>query len=754
MRIVVMGAGALGGLIGAKLTEAGEDVVLVEINRARVRLLGEEGLLISQEGQDERCVPVRVVNSCEGLQPADLVFVSVKSYQTKQAMRDAAPVIGPHTRVLSMQNGIGNTETMAELIGPERVLCGITYHSIQHTGPNRLRYRGGIKPVQIAPYDGKIVPEVTAIGEVFQNAGLDTNVVENIDQVIWQKLLHNAVVNSVSALTGLTCREMLADDSLMAFMRALCLEIVAVMAARGIPIVDEEDPFRPVIGSLKALGKNRPSMWQDLSRGNLTEVDSIVEAIVKEAGRLGLEAPHCWAIVQFIRSRERQKILRKEEIIRLAGRETAPAAGAEYKPTVVGPGGGMPAGRVPLHTVGRLKELLAAHYRDLHEASADPARKVACCSVFGPVEIVRALGLTPYFPENHASLIGASRQTDKYLRRATAEGFSQFVNSAMLCDVGALLEGDSPLVSAYGVDGPPRPDVVVYSTNNGHPLINWFEYYGTHFRIPVLGLHPPAALGHVDRIEVNASIDQVLRLANELEEITGARLDVDRLAEVVDLSTRAANLWEEILALARTVPAPLTFFDVLIHVAPMVLLRGTPEAVDYYSELKAELEQRVAHHMAAVPSERFRLYWEGPPIWYALRPLAELFLEHQIAVVGSSFGEVFARLGMDPENPIESMARTYTSIFANRSDGFKAAYLKARFEELAVDAVLYHDGRTCPEHSNVRYGLQRRLHRDTALPWIVIEADSHDQRLFSLDRFRNQVLDLMEQQSAALHRPA
>jgi benzoyl-CoA reductase/2-hydroxyglutaryl-CoA dehydratase subunit BcrC/BadD/HgdB len=183
-------------------------------------------------------------------------------------------------------------------------------------------------------------------------------------------------------------------------------------------------------------------------------------------------------------------------------------------------------------------------------------------------------------------------------------------------------------------------------------------------------------------------------------------------------------------------------------------MRGTPEAVEYYSALKAELEQRVADHQAAVPGERFRLYWEGPPIWYALRPLAELFLEHQIALVGSSFGEAFALSSMSAENPIESMARTYTSIFANRSDDFKAAYLKSRFEELGVDAVLYHDGRTCPEHSNVRHGLQRRLHRDTGLPWIVVEADSHDERLFSLDRFRNRVLDLMEQQSAALGRHA
>ena len=116
----------------------------------------------------------------------------------------------------------------------------------------------------------------------------------------------------------------------------------------------------------------------------------------------------------------------------------------------------------------------------------------------GPVEIVRALGMTPYFPENHAALIGASRQTEPvHSPRAMAEGFSQFASSGMTGDIGAMLVGDSPLVSVYGIAGPPRPDIVVYNTNHGQSLIRWFEYYGRHFGVPVFGLHPPAALGEM-----------------------------------------------------------------------------------------------------------------------------------------------------------------------------------------------------------------------------------------------------------------
>jgi len=426
MRIVIMGAGALGGVVGAHLTEAGEDVTLVDINVPRVRLLNETGLFISEGTKGERCVKVQAVNSVDDLPVADLVFISVKSYQTENATRAALPIISDATLVLSMQNGIGNTEVMAELLGPERVLSGITYHSIQHTGPNRLRYRPGIKPIQIAPYDGRITPQIENVGEVFRAAGLDTNIVENIDNVVWQKLLHNAVVNPVSALTGLTCRELLDDPDLQDFMRALCLEQIEVMRAHGVPIIDEEDPYRPVIGSQKALGKNRPSMWQDLVRANLTEVDAINGAVVQEAERHGLSAPLNWGLVRFIHSRERQKFLRKQEIAEKlrAAAETitpvktrAPTRG-QARPVRKDVDGGMPLGRVPLQTAPKLKELLRAYYHDVQAAADDPDRRVAWISGMGPVEIVRALGLTPYFPENHAALIGASRQTGHERQRS------------------------------------------------------------------------------------------------------------------------------------------------------------------------------------------------------------------------------------------------------------------------------------------------------------------------------------------------
>lgn len=752
MRILIVGAGALGGLVGAYLTKAGEDVVLLEANPARARHLNEFGLLLARVGEPEAAFPLSVVTTLDGLAPFDLVFLAVKSYQTEAATRAVLPVTTAATRFLSMQNGFGNAETIAELVGPERVLSGITYHSIQHAGPGRLQYRPGIKPIQIAPFAGTLTPEIEAVGAVFRRAGLDTNVVANVDHVVWQKLLHNAVINPVSALTGLSCREMMGDEDLMAFMRDLCREIVAVMRARGVPIVDEEDPFRPLIGSLTALAKNRPSMWQDLSRGQRTEVDAINGAVVAEAARLGLSAPHCAALVHFIHSRERQTFLRKQEIAQKAAVPVpggGPSTRAAWRPTRRVGDGGMPASGPPLESTRRLKELIHEYYRDLEAASHDPARRVAVCSSLGPVELVRALDMVPYLPENHAALIGASGQATKYIARATAEGYSQFASSALRADVGALLAGDSPLVSAHGLSGPPRPDVVVYSTNIGRALVNWFDFYGTHYGVPVIGLHPPAELGELERLDENAAVQQLVRMVSRLEELTGQFLDLDRLAEMVAWTARASTVWGEILDLARATPAPFTFFDTLIHVAPMVLLRGTAAAVEYYEMLRDELAERVAQGIAAVPGERFRFYWDGPPIWCALRPLSRIFAESRTAIVASTFCESFVLEGLDPVDPIGSLARGYSAVFANRSDAFQTSFLGSQLQEYGVDAALLHDCRTTPESSHVRYGLAGKLTALTGVPAWVLEADSHDPRLFSADRVRELLTDFLERRGAA-----
>ena len=265
----------------------------------------------------------------------------------------------------------------------------------------------------------------------------------------------------------------------------------------------------------------------------------------------------------------------------------------------------------------------------------------------------------------------------------------------------------------------------------------------------MLGLHPPASLHEVGELEVGVSTRQMLQMVENLEKQCGRKLDYDKLASVVRESNKCTRLWGEILALCRHVPSPLTFFDTLIHLAPAITMRGTPAAVEYYTLLKAEVQDRVANGVAAVPGERFRFYWEGPPIWPALRPLADLFLNHQVAVVASTYCSIAAFPGIDPKNPIESMAAVYSSIFHNRSDAWKEDRLVKYFNDYGVDGVVYHEGRTTPSQSNVRFGLEVRLGKRTGLKALVLEGDTHDLRLFSMSQVVQKLRDFIEIQELA-----
>jgi benzoyl-CoA reductase/2-hydroxyglutaryl-CoA dehydratase subunit BcrC/BadD/HgdB len=298
--------------------------------------------------------------------------------------------------------------------------------------------------------------------------------------------------------------------------------------------------------------------------------------------------------------------------------------------------------------------------------------------------------------------------------------------------------------------------VVLYSTNTGNEFVRWFEYHGAHYGVPVFGLHPPPALDQLDRTDVDAAVHQLLRLTGQLERTTGRVLDMDRLDEVVGYTAEAARLWENILDLACAVPSPITFFDTLVHMAPMVLLRGTSEAVTYYRMLKAEVEDRVVQGIGAVSDETQRFYWDGPPIWYALRPLAQLFAGRGIAVTASTYCANFTLPGLIPDDPIESLAHTYAAVFNNRSGNYQSGYLAEQFIKYGVGAAVYHDCRTAPDARHVRTGLATHVERLTAVPGLVIEADSHDERLLSLDRLQGQLAEFMEQRlehSAATRSP-
>jgi benzoyl-CoA reductase/2-hydroxyglutaryl-CoA dehydratase subunit BcrC/BadD/HgdB len=189
----------------------------------------------------------------------------------------------------------------------------------------------------------------------------------------------------------------------------------------------------------------------------------------------------------------------------------------------------------------------------------------------------------------------------------------------------------------------------------------------------------------------------------------------------------------------------LTFFDATIHMAPAVVLRGLPEAVEYYQLLLKELHERIDNKVAAVEGERHRVYWDGMPIWGKLRDLSEQFMSLNTNVVASTYCNSWIFDAFDPKEPFESMARAYTELFIVRDESYKEAYMEQWIRDFSVDGLIFHDAKTCPNNSNNRYGMPQRMSERLGIPSLVINGDLNDLRCYSEEQARTNIEAFVEQ---------
>jgi benzoyl-CoA reductase/2-hydroxyglutaryl-CoA dehydratase subunit BcrC/BadD/HgdB len=394
----------------------------------------------------------------------------------------------------------------------------------------------------------------------------------------------------------------------------------------------------------------------------------------------------------------------------------------------------------------QMKQLMENHFRELDEAAKTKSRKIAWCTSVGPAELLRAAGFLVYYPENHGAMLGATRMATDLIPIANAMGYSPDICSYLTSDIGSHIKGQSPLSKAYpGIDGPPRPDVLVFNTNQCRDVQDWYNYYGREFGVPVIGVETHRGVGDVTQAHVDSISAQIQALVPKLEEISGQRLDYDEFKHVVGLSRECTDLWKEVLEIAAHTPSPLTFFDGTIQMGPAVVLRGEQTAVDYYKLLLTELKQRIQDSVAAVDNERFRLYWEGMPIWGKLRELSAQFAELNACVLASTYCSSWVFPALEADDPFDSMARAYIELLIVRDENYKEQYFDREIDEYKIDGMIFHDSKTCPNNSNNRYGMPERLSKKHRMPTLVIHGDLNDLRCYSEEQTRTNIEAFIEQ---------
>ncbi len=392
-----------------------------------------------------------------------------------------------------------------------------------------------------------------------------------------------------------------------------------------------------------------------------------------------------------------------------------------------------------------LKKIMADHFLEMDRAAEEGNPKIAWCTSVGPAELLRGMGFLVYFPENHGAMLGATRMATDFIPSTNALGYSPDICSYLTSDIGSYLKKTTPLQKAYGMKSVPKPDVLVFNTNQCRDVKDWFSWYARELKAPLIGVHSYRNIGTITKHEIKDIAEQIKGLIPTLEEVSGRKFDLDRFKEAVRLSRECSRLWRTTLETAAAIPSPWDFFDATIHMAPAVVARGTREAVDYYQTLLPELKQRIENGVASVDGERHRLYWEGMPIWGKLRPMSELFASLKTCVVASTYCNSWIYDQLDPEEPFESMGRAYTELFIVRDEAYKESYIESCHRLFQFDGILFHDAKTCPNNSNNRYGMPERLAKRLGVATLTINGDLCDLRCYSEEQAKTQIEAFIEQ---------
>jgi benzoyl-CoA reductase/2-hydroxyglutaryl-CoA dehydratase subunit BcrC/BadD/HgdB len=386
-----------------------------------------------------------------------------------------------------------------------------------------------------------------------------------------------------------------------------------------------------------------------------------------------------------------------------------------------------------------MMQLMARYYMGAKMAEGTD-RKIAWVTSGAPVELLYAADVIPIYPENHAALCGAQKMAVGLCEAAEERGFSRDLCSYARTDFGSIYTQGGPM------GGLPRPDFLLCCNNICGTVTKWYQNLQRHFGVPLLFLDAPFVHDAVEPAAIDYVRAQLKAILEAVGELTGQPVTEEKLYETLLLSARAVELWRDILDLLARQPSPMTSFDTFIHLAPIVVLRGTQQCVDYYETLLAEIQQRVENGIAAVPGERFRLGWDNLPIWFKIGSLSKKFAEHKACLVVATYANAWAHM-VDPNaqgDLLREVARSYLTVYINCGLDDRVKTLQGAAAKFGLDGFVLHSDRSCKAYSLGQYELARTLTDELHIPTLIIEADMNDARVYAEEQIHARIDAFME----------
>ena len=290
----------MGSLFGGKLSAVAE-VTLLDPWAEHVAAMQRKGLSIVELDGSQTTVPVTATTDPAAVPTVDMALIFVKAHATRQASQWASRFLAPDGLALTLQNGVGNADVMAEVLGSGRVVAGVTSHGATLLGPGQVRHAGK-GPTHIATRP-EIAVKLSDVATVFEQAGFEVHLSDDLESLMWGKLIINVGINGLTAILRVPNGQLVEIPTANALMAQAVAEAEAVCQAKGVTL-PYDDPLGRVQEVARATAANRSSMLQDVLRGVPTEIGVINEAIVREGKRLAVSTLANEFIVTTIRAIE------------------------------------------------------------------------------------------------------------------------------------------------------------------------------------------------------------------------------------------------------------------------------------------------------------------------------------------------------------------------------------------------------------------------------------------------------------------
>lgn len=309
MKIVIIGAGAMGCLYGAYLSEK-HDVVMLDSYQPQVDAINENGITIVESDGTQRHYPkAKACMSGEYEGDADLVIVFVKSTFSDVALEANRSLFGPHTIAMTLQNGAGNDRKIAQYAPPENVIIGTSKHNAVNMG-NGISRHGGAGATTIGT-NFNAGDKLQIVADLFDECGIEVEISDDIQRIIWSKLFVNLSINTFTAITETPIGFMIKDKHAWDFAKRLIYEAVDVAEEDG-TYFDRREVLESVRAVCEHAANGYSSMYQDRKRGVKTEIDAINGAIVEQAKLYGVSVPYNTLIVSLIHAIEGADAFKRE----------------------------------------------------------------------------------------------------------------------------------------------------------------------------------------------------------------------------------------------------------------------------------------------------------------------------------------------------------------------------------------------------------------------------------------------------------